>query len=436
MTLKDSILRKIENKSIQIAIIGLGYVGLPLALTFGKKSLKVIGFDLSKKKVQSVNSGENYIQDIDNHTFKQVVRDGYLRATEDFSTLSECQAIIICVPTPLDKFKNPDMSHIQESCKQIGKYMTKGTIVSLESTTYPTTTENFMKPILEEYSGFKQGTDFWLAFSPERVDPGNTEYKTENTPKIFGAMSADGQEIGLALYHLAIKTIHPVSSPRIAEMVKILENSYRLVNISLINEMALLCGKMGIDIWEVVDAAKTKPYGFQAFYPGPGIGGHCIPLDPFYLEYVAKEYDFYLEMIHSAGHIETLMPHRMSVKITSALNTVKKSINGSKLLFVGVAYKSDIDDPRESSALKIIDEVVRKGAQVSYHDPYIPSFSTGENNQFSNSELTPDALKNSDCVIITTKHSNTDWDMISEYAELIVDLRHAIQDRSAKVHGI
>jgi UDP-N-acetyl-D-glucosamine dehydrogenase len=311
--------------------------------------------------------------------------------------------------------------------------MKEGTFISLESTTYPTTTEDLMLPIIEKESGMKHGIDFWLAYSPERVDPGNKNFHTRNTPKVMGAMSNDGLEIGEALYTKAINTIHKVSSPRVAEMVKILENTYRLINISLINELALLSGKMDINIWEVIDAAKTKPFGFQAFYPGPGIGGHCIPLDPFYLEHIAKQYDFELSMIHAAGHINMRMPHYMYIKIATALNRHKKAVNGSKILFLGVAYKPNIDDERESPALEIMDITAHKGGLVYYHDPYIAKVKTNDGKLYNSVELTKETLQNADCVVLTTNHKDFDIDFIMENSPLIVDMRNMIKEKGEKV---
>lgn len=432
----ENLLAIINSGSFNLGIIGLGYVGLPLAVSFAETGIKVIGFDISESKVKKVNEGNNYIQDIrpEQWTKVQVLRT--LSATCNFSLLADCDAIIICVPTPLDLFHKPEMRFIESACREIGKYMKKGTFVSLESTTYPTTTEYFVLPLLEEVSGFKQGVDFWLAFSPERVDPGNKIYETRNTPKVLGSMTYEGLEIGKAIYSKAIDQIYTVSSPRIAEMVKILENTYRLVNISLINEIALLSGKMDIDIWEVIEAAKTKPFGFQAFYPGPGIGGHCIPLDPFYLEYIAKKFNFDLTMIHTAGHIDMMMPHRAAIKITTALNRQKKTINGSKVLFLGVAYKPDIDDERESPALKIMDIVFGKGGDVLYHDPFIPNCKTPIGKEYDNTELTADLLKSCDCVVITTYHSCFDSSWILENSQLIVDLRNGIKIASEKVYKL
>jgi UDP-N-acetyl-D-glucosamine dehydrogenase len=428
MNIKQQLLDKIENNREVIGIVGLGYVGLPLAVNFAEAGIKVIGFDKSKKKVDKINKGENYIGDIRDAVLREVVDKIHLTATTDFSKMKECDALIICVPTPLDKFRKPDMSYIESACKDIGRNMSSGTFISLESTTYPTTTEDFMLPIIEKESGLKHGVDFYLAYSPERVDPGNKTFHTRNTPKVMGAMTGDGMEIGEAIYKKAIDNIHKVSSPRIAEMVKILENTYRLVNISLINELALLAGKMHINIWEVIEAAKTKPFGFQAFYPGPGIGGHCIPLDPFYLEHIAKKFDFDLSMIHAAGHIDMRMPHYMYIKITAALNKHKKPVNGSKILFLGVAYKPDIDDERESPALQIMDITAHKGGDISYHDPYIPTVKTNEGRQFTSVKLTKDTLQNADCIVLTTNHKNFDAEFIKENSKLIVDLRNMVEE--------
>lgn len=428
----ETLRSKIEKNEETVGVLGLGYVGLPLAVEFALKKVNVLGFEKNEQKASRVNAGENYIGDVTDSELKQVTSQGYLKATTDFSKISECDVLLICVPTPLDIFQKPDMSFIQASCEDIAKYMRSGTFISLESTTYPTTTEEFMLPILER-AGLKEGEDFWLAFSPERVDPGNESYKTKNTPKILGAMTSEGLELGRAIYSKAVEHVHTVSSPRAAEMVKILENTYRLVNISLINELALLCGKMDIDIWEVIEAAKTKPYGFNAFYPGPGIGGHCIPLDPFYLEYVAKRYHFDLTLIHTAGQVNTLMPHRMMIKINSALNKQKKSLNGSKILFMGVAYKNDIDDERESPALRIMDEVCNKGAIVSYCDPYIPSVTTNEGRKYNSVELCDSTISDADCIVFTTAHKVFNAKNIVSKAKLVVDLRNVVATKSEKV---
>lgn len=436
MSYIKQILEKVrENKEV-VGIIGLGYVGLPLAVNFAEAGVKVIGFDKSEAKVHKINSGENYIKDIRDAVLRELVYQVKLEATTDFTKMKECDALIICVPTPLDKFRKPDMSYIEASCISIGKNMKPGTFISLESTTYPTTTEDFMLPIIENESGYKHGNDFWLAYSPERVDPGNKTFHTKNTPKVLGALTPEGLELGIVIYQKAIDNIYPVSSPRVAEMVKILENTYRLVNISLINELALLAGKMDINIWEVIEAAKTKPFGFQAFYPGPGIGGHCIPLDPFYLEHIAKRFDFDLSMIHAAGHINMRMPHYMVIKISTALNRHRKAINGSKVLFMGVAYKPNIDDERESPALEIMDIVAKKGGNVLYYDPYIPIVKTNHGGVYHSILLTPDVLADADVVVLTTNHETFDISFIQQYASLIVDLRNMIKESNEKVYKL
>lgn len=433
MTHKSQLLSKIAANQEVVGIIGLGYVGLPLAVNFAEAGIKVIGFDKNQQKVDKINHGDNYIKDIRDAVLRKVVEDITLIATTDFSRIKECDALLICVPTPLDRFKKPDMHFIADACAEIGRHMKPGCFICLESTTYPTTTEDFMLPIIEKESGMKAGEDFWLAYSPERVDPGNANFHTRNTPKVIGGLTPEGLEIGMQIYAKAIDTLHPVSSPRVAEMVKILENTYRLVNISLINELALLAGKMDINIWEVIDAAKTKPFGFQAFYPGPGIGGHCIPLDPFYLEYIAKQYDFDLSMIHAAGHINMRMPHYMYIKISTALNSQQKAVNGSKILFMGVAYKPDIDDERESPALEIMDLTTHKGGVVEYHDPYIPAIHTHKGLSYQSVALTPEKLSEVDCVVLTTNHKVFDVELIQKHASLIVDLRNMVGERNDNI---
>ena len=437
MNRKIEILEKISRNEEIVGIIGLGYVGLPLAVNFAEVGIQVLGFEKNAEKAALINQGINYIGDVDDEILKNVVlKKKNLSATTDFSRMTECDALIIAVPTPLDKYRKPDMSYIESACIDIGRNMKKGTFISLESTTYPTTTEDFMLPIIKKESGFNEGEDFWLAYSPERVDPGNQTFHTRNTPKVLGAITEDGVEIGKALYTKAIDNIYCVSSPRVAEMVKILENTYRLVNISLINELALLSGKMDINIWEVIEAAKTKPFGFQAFYPGPGIGGHCIPLDPFYLEHIAKKFEFDLSMIHAAGHINMRMPHYMYIKIATALNKHKKAVNGSKILFLGVAYKPDINDERESPALEIIDITTHKGGVVNFHDPHISQIRTNQGTSYKSVDLSIETLSNADCVVLTTNHSVFDVDFIKKHAKLIVDLRNMIPESSDKVYKL
>ena len=426
---------KIERKEVLVGILGLGYVGLPLAVAFARNGIRILGFEKNAEKAARVNGAVNYIADVEDDELRAVVAAGTLTATADVSRIKECDAVIICVPTPLDRFKKPDLSYVEGSAREIGLRMKPGTFVCLESTTFPTTTEDVLKPILESESGLTCGEGFYLAYSPERIDPGNKRWKTENTPKVVGAMSDEGLEVAIALYGTCVRTLHPVSSPRVAEMVKILENTYRLVNISLMNELALLSGKMDIDLWEVIEAAKTKPYGFHAFYPGPGIGGHCIPLDPFYLEYIAKQYNFELSMIHTAGHIDLLMPHRMTMKITSALNRQKKSVNGSRFLFLGIAYKPDIADERESPALKIMDEVIGKGGNVEYYDQYIPCAVTGRGTHLE-SVGGLDRVEDYDCVVISTKHSCVDYASVAARARLVVDLQNVLPPGTERVYKL
>lgn len=425
--MKKAILTKIKSNKVVVGIIGLGYVGLPLAITFASKNIKVLGFDNCEERVEKIKKSESYIDDVDKKDLAAVVKNNFFSATTDMRRLCECDAILICVPTPLDEFRKPKMDHINDACIAIGKNMKKGTFISLESTTYPTTTEEFMLPIIQRESKLLVGKDFWLAFSPERVDPGNKKFKTENTPKVLGAMTKDGLEIGMALYSKAINEIHTVSSPSVAEMVKILENTYRLINISLINELALLADKMNINIWEVIEAAKTKPYGFQAFYPGPGVGGHCIPLDPFYLEHIAKKYNIDLEMIHTAGHINSQMPTLMAQKIADALNSKKKAVNGSKILLLGVAYKPNVNDERESAALRIIDALIEKGGKLFYNDPLIKKIKTPKGNNLASISLNYKNLSKYDCVVITTKHEEYDPAEIKKNAPLIVDLQNLLK---------
>lgn len=415
-----------KNKET-VGIIGLGYVGLPLAVEFALSSINVIGFDLNKKKIKSLKDKVNYIEDIKENDFQQALRKK-IKFSSEFSLINKCDAIIICVPTPLDRFKKPDMSYVEGACINIAKNMKREVFISLESTTYPTTTEEFILPILENNSNYKHEKDFYLGYSPERVDPGNIKFNTKNTPKVLGALTSDGLKIAELIYGKVISKLHLVSSPRVAEMVKILENTYRLVNISLINELSLLCGKMNIDIYEVIEAAKTKPFGFQAFYPGPGIGGHCIPLDPFYLEYIAKKYDFDLTMIETSGHINMRMPYYMFNKISSLLNKNLIPVKGSNLLFLGVAYKANISDDRESPALRIINRAILKGANVSYNDPYIPEIYINDKNKLKSIDISSKVFKKFDCIIITTNHSDYHPEMIYNNSNLIVDLRGLMKD--------
>ncbi len=422
-------LDKIQNKSIKVGVVGLGYVGLPLAVEKAKAGFKTTGFDVQSSKVDMINAGHNYIGDVVQEDLATLVKEGMLRATSDFSFIKECDFIAICVPTPLDRHQQPDISCVRDSSIAISKYLKKDTMVVLESTTYPGTTEELIKPILEEGSGLKCGEDFYLGFSPERVDPGNLIYKTKNTPKVVGAIGADATECIAAMYKAVLSSeITVVSSPAVAEMEKILENTYRNINIGLVNELAKLCHEMKISIWEVIDAAKTKPYGFQAFYPGPGLGGHCIPLDPYYLSWKAREYGFHTSMIESSMMINDSMPEYTVERAGKVLNRFKKALNGAKVLVLGVAYKQDIDDYRESPALRVIEELEKTGANVSYFDPYIPGYKYNGKQYSGIPSLTADVIENSDLVVVTCAHSNVDYDFVQQHARAIFDTKNVMKN--------
>lgn len=429
MGIKEVLLEKIQTKTLLMGVCGLGYVGLPLAVDKAKHGFRTIGFDIQQKKVDLVNAGTNYIGDVVDADLRALVSSGMLRATSDFSFVKDVDFIAICVPTPLDAHQQPDISYVRDSAKTIARYLHRGSIVVLESTTYPGTTEELLKPILEEGSGLKCGEDFYLGFSPERVDPGNLIYKTSNTPKVVGAVGADASEV-IAMVYSAILDgeVHTVSSPAVAEMEKILENTYRNVNIGLVNELAMLCHKMGINIWEVIDAAKTKPYGFQPFYPGPGLGGHCIPLDPFYLSWKAREYSFHTSMIESSMMINDRMPEYTVERAGKILNRAKRALNGSRVLLLGVAYKQDIDDYRESPALRVMEEFQRSGAQVDYYDPFIPACRYKGRHYQSLPALDPEALRQYDLAVVTTAHSQVDYGMIARAGVPVFDCKNAMKD--------
>jgi len=435
---KQQLLSKIKNKTAILGVIGLGYVGLPLAVEKAKAGYKTIGFDVQEKKVSWVNEGHNYIGDIVDSDLKEVVDKGLLRATADFSFVKDIDTVCICVPTPLDIYQQPDLSYVKNSTENIAKYLHPGMLIVLESTTYPGTTEELVKPILEKESGLKCGKDFFLAFSPERIDPGNPWYKVRNTPKVVGGVTSDCTEVASYLYSNIIQDkVHPVSSPKVAEMEKIYENVFRYTNIALANEMSILCHKMGIDFWEVIEAAKTKPYGFMPFYPGPGIGGHCIPLDPFYLTWKAREYNYHTRLIELAGEINKYMPEYVVERTAKILShKFKKSLNGAKVLLLGVAYKKDIDDLRESPALEIIKKLEQEGAIVSYYDPYIPKFINNGKEYKSLKELTAKEIKEKDVIIITTAHSKVDYDLVAKNANAIFDTRNAIKSNSENVERL
>ena len=427
--MKQKLLNKIANKEIIVGVVGLGYVGLPLAVEKAKAGFKTIGFDVQDNKVDMVNAGHNYIGDVVDDDLKDIVEKGMLSATKDFSFIKGVDFVAICVPTPLDIYQQPDISYVKSSAEAIAKYMTKGIMVVLESTTYPGTTEELIKPILEEGSGLKCGKDFYLGFSPERVDPGNLIYKTKNTPKVVGAIGEDALEVIAAMYRAVLESdVHTVSSPAVAEMEKILENTYRNINIGMINELAMLCHKMNINLWEVIDAAKTKPYGFQAFYPGPGLGGHCIPLDPYYLSWKAREYGFHISMIESSMMINDRMPEYCMERASGILNRYKKSLNGSNILILGVAYKQDIDDYRESPALEVIDILKEMGVNIKYFDPYISEYKYKGEIYQGEKELTKKLLEAADLVMVTTAHTKIDYDFVQQHAVFIFDTKNAMKN--------
>ncbi|MBC8542415.1 nucleotide sugar dehydrogenase [Bianquea renquensis] len=426
--MKEKLLKKIEERSIVVGVIGLGYVGLPLAVEKAKAGFKTIGFDVQPEKVRMVNEGHNYIGDVVDKDLVQLVRDGVLSATTDFSFIQDVDFIAICVPTPLDAHQQPDISYVKNSAINIAKYLKKETMVVLESTTYPGTTEELIKPILEEGSGLRCGDDFYLGFSPERVDPGNLVYHTKNTPKVIGAIGRDATEVIGAMYRAVLDGgIYEVSSPAVAEMEKILENTYRNVNIGLVNELAMLCDRMGINIWEVVDAAKTKPYGFQAFYPGPGLGGHCIPLDPYYLSWKAREYGFHTSMIESSMMINDRMPEYCVDRAARILNQDRKALNGAKVLVLGVAYKQDIDDYRESPALKVIECFEKVGAETEYYDPFIPSYRYKGVERRGLERLDAEILKSFDLTVITTAHTAIDYEVVAQNSRWVFDTKNAMK---------
>ena len=426
--MKTKLVQKIVNRDIVVGVVGLGYVGLPLAVEKAKAGFKTIGFDVQEEKVHLVNEGHNYIGDVVDSDLKKIVEAGMLSATTDFSFVKDVDFIAICVPTPLDKHQQPDISYVKNSTIEIAKYMTKGTMVVLESTTYPGTTEELIKPLLEEGSGLKCGEDFYLGFSPERVDPGNKQFKTKNTPKVVGAIGKDATETISAMYRAVLEgDVYEVSSPAVAEMEKILENTYRNINIGLVNELAILCDKMGISLWEVIDAAKTKPYGFQAFYPGPGLGGHCIPLDPYYLSWKAREFGFHTSMIESSMMINDKMPEYCVERAMRILNAHKKALNGAKVLVLGVAYKQDIDDYRESPAIPVIDILKENGADVEFFDPYISSFKENGIVMEGIPSIDGDIIAQYDLVMITCGHTNVDYDMIQKNAKAIFDTKNVMQ---------
>ena len=419
----------IESRALVCGTVGLGYVGLPLAVEKAKAGFRTIGFDVQQAKVDKVNAGENYIGDVVQEDLAELVTEGRLEATTDFSRVSECDFVAICVPTPLDIHQQPDTSYMENSAREIAPYLKKGVMVVLESTTYPGTTEDLIRPILEKGSGLTCGTEFYLGFSPERVDPGNLIYKTKNTPKVVGAIGAEALDLIASVYESVLEGgVTRVSSPAVAEMEKILENTYRNVNIGLVNELAQLCDRMGIDIWEVIEAAKTKPYGFTAFYPGPGLGGHCIPLDPYYLSWKAREYGFHTSMIEASMMVNDRMPEYCVERAERLLSDrSQKAICGANVLVLGVAYKQDIDDYRESPALRVIECLEKRGANVTYFDPWVSSYRFKGVERASIPELTSGALEAADLVMVTCAHTNVDYEMVQAYAQVVFDTKNAMK---------
>lgn len=421
------LIEKIKSKKAVIGIIGLGYVGLPLVIRFAEEGFQVLGFDVDTQKTKSINSGKSYIKHIPGDNFKTLVKKGFISATTEFKRLKHVDAIIICVPTPLNEMREPDLQYIEKTGRSVAENLKKGQVICLESTTYPGTTDEKLLPQFEK-GQLKAGKDFFLVYSPEREDPGNKEFSTRTIPKIVGGITPACCRVGKALYEQVIDKVVTVSSTRAAELTKLLENIYRCVNIAMVNEMKILADRMKINIWEVIDASATKPFGFSPFYPGPGLGGHCIPIDPFYLSWKAREFDFTTKFIELAGEINTSMPSYVINKVMEALNTRGKSLKGSKILVLGIAYKKNIDDDRESPSLKIIDLLKEKGARVSYNDPFIPKLKKYRKFNFnlSSKKLTKTLLEKIDLVLISTDHSAYDYDWLAENANLVVDTRNAV----------
>lgn len=431
------LLQKIESKKAKIGIVGLGYVGLPLLMEFVEQGFTTVGFDVDDKKVDLLNKGQSYIKHITDARIATVVESKLFCATSDFSRIKEVDCILICVPTPLTRYREPDLSYIKNTSETLAKHLRKGQLIVLESSTFPGTTEEVMKPILEK-SGLKGDVDFWVAFSPEREDPNNPKFNTRTIPKVVGANTEEARKLVSTLYNQVIVKTVPVSSSQAAEATKLLENIFRSVNIALVNEMKIILDRMGIDVWEVIEAAKTKPFGYMPFYPGPGLGGHCIPIDPFYLTWKAREYEMNTRFIELAGEINTSMPFWVIRKLMDALNDRGKSLKGSKILVLGAAYKKDIDDPRESPSFKLMEILIDKGAEVDYNDPFIPELPSMRMYDVKGKsvELTEENLAKYDCVLVSTDHSVYEFDFIVKHAQLVIDTRNAtvnVKDTDNKI---
>jgi UDP-N-acetyl-D-glucosamine dehydrogenase len=429
LSIAEALAEKIQSRSARVGVVGLGYVGLPLAVEFGKAGFSVTGIDVQQAKIDQVNAGESYVQDISGDEVQRLRQQKHLQATSDFSVIAELDTINICVPTPLRKTKDPDMSYIVSATSEIAKYFHPGMLVILESTTYPGTTEEVLLPMLSS-NGLEVGRDFFLCFSPERVDPGNPNFQTRNIPKVVGGVTPECTRLGALFYRQALEKVVPVSSTAVAEMVKLLENTFRMINIGLVNEMALMCDRMGINVWEVIDAAATKPFGFMPFYPGPGLGGHCIPIDPFYLSWKTRQAGIEARFIELAGYINGQMPHFVVDKIQNALNDCGKPLKGSHIHILGVAYKRDIDDVRESPALDVIHLLLKRGSHVTFSDPYVPSIRV-DTTEFTASDL-DEEISRADCAVIITDHTSVNYAQVAERAELIVDTRNTLRGLSSE----
>jgi UDP-N-acetyl-D-glucosamine dehydrogenase len=430
-------LQKVDRRQITVGIVGLGYVGLPLAIAFAARGFEVRGFDIDPQKPEWLAAGRSYLRHIPAGLFEPHIRSGRMTASTDFSQAVRCDALLMCVPTPLTKNREPDVSFVQKTCRTLSGSLRRGQLVALESTTYPGTTDELVRALLEEGSGLKAGEDFFLVYSPEREDPGNPDYSTHNIPKVVGGYTPECLEAGRALYGSVVEEVVPVSSTRAAELVKLFENVYRAVNIALVNELKLLCQRLDMNVWEIIDAAKTKPFGFQAFWPGPGLGGHCIPIDPFYLAWKARQVDMSARFIELAGEINTSMPEYVVARMQEALGARRKAVQGARVLVLGVAYKRDVDDMRESPALTIIDLLIASGARVSYHDPHVPELPPTRRFKFDlqSSPLNPDVLEAADCVLVVTDHRDVDYDLVAAHADLVVDTRNVVPRERGNVVG-